>query len=165
MTTKDGFQFEILNFESGSNYWIKSSAGTIKRNNNLISVANLEPGQTANVSVASSLQLLKFNSTTMVGKAGLTPEQIEAENKLAIEKILAEANAKAESIREAQKIAAAKIEAEKKLAEAKELADKIVADARANAAAKKTTITCVKGKLTKKVSAVKPTCPVGYKKK
>lgn len=31
--------------------------------------------------------------------------------------------------------------------------------------AKKTTITCVKGKLTKKVTAVKPTCPAGYKKK
>jgi len=31
--------------------------------------------------------------------------------------------------------------------------------------AKKTTITCVKGKLTKKVTAVKPICPSGYKKK
>ena len=33
------------------------------------------------------------------------------------------------------------------------------------AALKKTTITCVKGKLTKKVTAVKPKCPAGYKKK
>ena len=32
-------------------------------------------------------------------------------------------------------------------------------------AAKKTTITCVKGKTTKKVTAVKPKCPKGYKKK
>jgi len=31
--------------------------------------------------------------------------------------------------------------------------------------ASKTTITCVKGKLTKKVTAIKPVCPVGYKKK
>jgi hypothetical protein len=31
--------------------------------------------------------------------------------------------------------------------------------------AKKTTITCTKGKLTKKVTAVKPKCPVGYKVK
>jgi hypothetical protein len=31
--------------------------------------------------------------------------------------------------------------------------------------AKKTTITCVKGKVTKKVTAVKPKCPTGYKKK
>jgi hypothetical protein len=30
---------------------------------------------------------------------------------------------------------------------------------------KKTSITCVKGKLTKKITAVKPVCPVGYKKK
>jgi hypothetical protein len=32
-------------------------------------------------------------------------------------------------------------------------------------AAKKVTITCVKGKLVKKVTAVKPVCPSGYKKK
>ncbi len=32
-------------------------------------------------------------------------------------------------------------------------------------AAKKTTITCVKGKLTKKVTAINPKCPSGYKKK
>lgn len=165
VTTKDGFQFEILNFESKSNYWIKSSIGTIKRNGKLISVADLEPGQTASVSVATSLQLPNFNSIAMVGKAGLTPEQIEKENKLAIEKILAEANAKAESIREAQKIMEAKIEAEKKLAEAKVLADKIIAEARADAAPKKRTITCVKGKLTKKVTDVKPKCPTGYKLK
>jgi hypothetical protein len=31
--------------------------------------------------------------------------------------------------------------------------------------APKTTITCVKGKLTKKVTAVAPVCPIGYKKK
>ena len=33
------------------------------------------------------------------------------------------------------------------------------------AALKKTTITCIKGKLTKKVTAVKPKCPNGYKLK
>jgi hypothetical protein len=38
------------------------------------------------------------------------------------------------------------------------------ADAKA-AALKKTTITCLKGKLVKKVTAVKPVCPKGYKKK
>jgi hypothetical protein len=32
-------------------------------------------------------------------------------------------------------------------------------------AAKKSTITCVKGKLAKKVSAVSPKCPKGFKKK
>jgi hypothetical protein len=33
------------------------------------------------------------------------------------------------------------------------------------AAVKKATITCVKGKTSKKVTAVKPVCPTGYKKK
>jgi hypothetical protein len=33
------------------------------------------------------------------------------------------------------------------------------------AAAKRTTITCVKGKSVKKVTAVKPKCPTGFKKK
>ena len=32
-------------------------------------------------------------------------------------------------------------------------------------AKKKSTITCVKGKTTKKVSAVSPKCPAGFKKK
>jgi hypothetical protein len=36
---------------------------------------------------------------------------------------------------------------------------------KANPILKKTTITCIKGKLTKKVTAVKPMCPAGYKKK
>ena len=43
-------------------------------------------------------------------------------------------------------------------------ADKAAAD-KAAAARKTTSITCVKGKLTKKVNAVKPVCPNGYKKK
>ena len=53
--------------------------------------------------------------------------------------------------------------ADKLIADAKVEADRILAAAKA-AAAKKT-ITCVKGKLTKKVTAVKPVCPAGYKKK
>jgi hypothetical protein len=39
------------------------------------------------------------------------------------------------------------------------------AAAKALAAKKKTTIICVKGKTSKKVTAVKPKCPTGYKKK
>ena len=48
---------------------------------------------------------------------------------------------------------------------AKQDADAKAAANKAAAATKKTTITCVKGKLTKKVTAVKPVCPKGYKKK
>jgi hypothetical protein len=51
-----------------------------------------------------------------------------------------------------------------KAAADKAAADKAAAEARA-AAMKKTTITCIKGKVTKKVSAIKPKCPSGYKKK
>jgi hypothetical protein len=43
-------------------------------------------------------------------------------------------------------------------------ADKAAAD-KAAASLKKTTIICVKGKLTKKITVVKPVCPKGYKKK
>jgi hypothetical protein len=46
----------------------------------------------------------------------------------------------------------------------KAAAEKAAAE-KAAAAMKKTTITCVKGKLTKKVTAVNPKCPGGYKKK
>jgi len=56
----------------------------------------------------------------------------------------------------------AKQEADAKAAA--ELKAKQEADAKA-AALKKTTITCLKGKLVKKVIAVKPVCPMGYKKK
>ena len=37
--------------------------------------------------------------------------------------------------------------------------------ATAKTVAKKITITCIKGKVTKKVTAVNPKCPTGYKKK
>jgi len=56
----------------------------------------------------------------------------------------------------------AKLEAEAKVAA--ELKAKQEAEAKA-AALKKTTITCVKGKLTKKITAAKPKCPAGFKKK
>jgi hypothetical protein len=42
---------------------------------------------------------------------------------------------------------------------------KIVASISKNTPMKSTTITCVKGKVTKKVTAVNPKCPTGYKKK
>ena len=48
---------------------------------------------------------------------------------------------------------------------AAELKAKQEAEAKAAAAQKKTTITCTKGKVTKKVTAVKPKCAAGYKKK
>jgi hypothetical protein len=95
----------------------------------------------------------------------------EAEAKAAAElkaKQEAEAKAAAELIakQEAEAKAAAELKA-KQEAEAKaaaELKAKQEAEARA-AALKKSTITCIKGKLTKKVTAAKPKCPSGYKLK
>jgi hypothetical protein len=77
-------------------------------------------------------------------------------------KAAAELKAKQEADAKATVELKVKLEAEAKAAA--ELKAKQEADAKA-AALKKTTITCVKGKLTKKVTATKPKCPSGYKLK
>ena len=102
---------------------------------------------------------------------GKSTRAIENQQTLAtLYKILAEAKAAAElkAKQEAEaKAAADKVVAEKVIADAKLEAARILAEAKAKASAalEKTTITCVKGKLTKKVTAVKPKCPSGYKLK
>jgi hypothetical protein len=85
-------------------------------------------------------------------------------------KMKQEAEAKAAAELKAKQEAEAKAAAEwkaKQEAEAKAAADlKAKQEAATKAAAKKkTTITCVKGKLTKKVTSTKPKCPAGYKRK
>jgi hypothetical protein len=98
-----------------------------------------------------------------------TAEAIVAEDKkrefaaAEVARLAAELKAK----QEAEAKAAADLKA-KQEAEARVAADKLAADKLAAAklaSMKKTTITCVKGKVTKKVTAVKPKCPTGYKKK
>jgi hypothetical protein len=79
----------------------------------------------------------------------------DAADKAAAEKLAADKAA-------AEKLAADKAAAAKKAADALAAAKIKAAQA---AAIKKTTITCIKGKLVKKVTAVKPICPKGYKKK
>lgn len=81
----------------------------------------------------------------------------EAEAKSAAE-LIAKQEAEAKAAVELR----AKQEAEAKVAA--ELKANQQAEARA-AALKKTTITCAKGKVTKKVTAIKPKCPSGYKLK
>ena len=103
-----------------------------------------------------------------------------AADKAAADKLAAELKAKQDAVDKAvadkaaadlkaaaDKAAADKAAAEKILADAKAAAATILAAAKAKAAApkKKRTITCVKGKLIKKVTAVKPVCPKGYSKK
>jgi hypothetical protein len=94
-----------------------------------------------------------------------TAEAIVAEDRKR-ESAAAEAKAAADliALQEAEAAAKAALELKaKQEAEAKGIADKLAA-AKA-AALKKTTITCIKGKSVKKVTAVKPVCPKGYKKK
>jgi len=87
----------------------------------------------------------------------------ESEATAAADRAAVELKAKQEA---EAKIAGDKAAAEKIIADAKAEAARILAAAKAKAAAsKKITITCVKGKLTKKITAVKPVCPKGYKKK
>jgi hypothetical protein len=77
---------------------------------------------------------------------------------IAIELATAKTKAEAEEKVELK----ARADAEAKIAA--EIKAKQEAEAK-TAGIKKTTISCVKGKLIKKVSAVKPKCPAGYKKK
>jgi hypothetical protein len=89
----------------------------------------------------------------------------ESEAKAAAElKAKQESEAKAAAELKAKQDAEAKAAAELKTKQEAEL--KVQQEAATKAAAtKKTTITCIKGKLTKKITAVKPKCSSGYKKK
>jgi hypothetical protein len=86
-------------------------------------------------------------------------DRVSSDAKAYRESIIAKAAADLKAKQEAE----AKAAAEKILSDAKAEAARILAEAKA--ATKKITITCMKGKLTKKVTAIKPKCPSGYKKK
>ena len=83
-----------------------------------------------------------------------------------VRKLTAELKAKQDAEFAAAELKA-KQEAEAKAAElrAKQEVEAKAKVAKLAAANKKITITCVKGKLTKKVTSIKPVCPSGYKKK
>jgi len=118
------------------------------------------------VAAAKAAEELKAK---LIADAKAAADKAAADAKAAADKAAAELKVKleAEAKAAAAKALADKAAAEKVLADAKAAAAKILAAAKAKAAAatKKTTITCVKGKLTQKVTAVKPVCPKGYKKK
>ena len=82
-----------------------------------------------------------------------------------LDDVIAKAAAELKAKQEAEAKAAAELKA-KQEAEAKAAADlKAKQEAEAKAVVlKKTTITCLKGKLVKKVTGIKPVCPKGYKK-
>ena len=107
----------------------------------------IEGLQVANTGIDSGKSLLISNKSRSEIKAYLGNLLLQAK---------AETEAKAAAELKAKQDAEAKAAAELKAKQ--EAAAKLAAD-------KKTTITCVKGKLTKKVTALKPKCPMGFKKK
>ena len=143
ITNQSSFQFSIK--QSDQEYF----ANAVKVSDESYPRANIE---------AFAIALLDLSDLESLKK-----EQ-EDESKAAAEKAAAELKAKQEAD---AKAAADKVVADKAAAElkAKQEADAKAAATKTTAAKKKTTITCVKGKLTKKVTAVKPVCPKGYKKK
>lgn len=112
----------------------------------------------ANSSLEVEANLAADFLKTVSGFSDVSKEQLLVSTRAANAKIKQRESAAAElkAKQEAEAKAAAELKA-KQEAEAAALA--------AAAKSKKTTITCVRGKLTKKVTAVKPKCPKGYKKK
>lgn len=83
------------------------------------------------------------------------------------EAVISEAQIKAKQDEEAR-VLAEKMAADRLAAEVKsrqEAESKAAQDAAKAALAKRTTITCVKGKTVRKVTAVKPVCPKGFRKR
>ena len=141
----------------------------------------VEDGPSSIRVVASGVASLPFDVNISGGFDKVAADKAIADKAAAEAKVIADAKAAAEAkvIADA-KAAADKAAADLKVkqeADAKAAADKAAADLKAKQEAdakvaaakvtslKKITITCVKGKLTKKVTAVKPACPAGYKKK
>ena len=130
--------------------------------------AELKAKQEADAKVAAELKAKQEADAKVAADKAAAELKVkqEADAKVAAElKAKQEADAKAAADKAASE-AAAKIAADKIIADANAQAAAILAAAQAKPAAnKKSTITCVKGKLTKKVTSVKPVCPAGYKKK
>ena len=113
---------------------------------------------TMTLNLVSSSLTTTAQFSELVAKASEAKLKIkqDADTKAAADKAAADAKAVADkAAADAKAVADLKAKQE---AEAKAAADKVAAN-------KKITITCVKGKIIKKVTAAKPTCPTGFKKK
>jgi len=117
-----------------------------------------------------------FPSKVLSTNVTITQESLIEADKAAADKAAAELKAAADKaaaeLKAAGDKAAAAEAADKARAAAQDAADKAAAELMAkreaeakSIATKKTTMICIKGKLTKKVTAVKPKCPAGYKVK
>jgi hypothetical protein len=137
--------------------------------NTNFTVTLLTPEQKAATKAAAEL---KAKQEAEAKAAAELKAKQDAEAKAAAElkaKQDAEATAELKIKQEAELKAAAELKAKK---DAEEAAAKVAAELKAKqegaaktAVLKKTTIVCVKGKLSKKITAIKPKCPTGYKLK
>ena len=161
--------FSFLNGRTGINLVDLSSIGRVVRGDQYSALIHSLTDSLASVYVYPNSAAASPEVQKLIVEAQAEAKSIEA-------KAAAELKAKQEADAKAAAEFAAKLEAEAKAAaelkakqeeEAKaaaELKAKQEAEAKA-VASKKKTITCVKGKLSKKVTAVKPKCPSGYKLK
>jgi hypothetical protein len=125
---------------------------------------NIDDTKKSIVAAKAAAELKAKQEAEAKAAAELKAKQ-EAEAKAAAEKAAAELKAKQEAEAKAAAELKAKQDAEAAAEKAAaELKAKQEAEAKA-AASKKTTISCVKGKLVKKVTGVGPKCPAGYKLK
>jgi hypothetical protein len=109
--------------------------------------SNFENGPSKLYVIANGIASEPFDVTISGGYDKVAADKVVSDKAAAVLKAKQELEAKA----------AAELKT-KQEADAKATADKAVAP-------KKITITCVKGKNTKKVTSLKPVCPTGYKKK
>ena len=124
-----------------------------------------ENSEFSGITLTNSLILAAAEKAAADSSAALAKAAADA--KTAADKAAADAKTAAEKAAAESQAAAVRAEAEQLIVDAKMEAVRILAAAKAKALAmtKKTTNTCVKGKLIKKVTALKPVCPKGYKKK
>ena len=147
---------------SGSPLWYEKNGESI-----YIAATSASMGAWAALDPKDSLWSDPFWSINGGGEyytAQAFPDVIESANKFLTQQIIIEKKVVADL--KAKADAAAELKA-KQEADAKTAAElKSKQDAAVKAASlKKITITCIKGKSVKKVTAIKPVCPKGYKKK
>jgi hypothetical protein len=158
-------------FFTNANVYISNISGTKVPNRNSVNVDGTWLDVRSGIGVQPQYSVrrsLQVNTPTVFPDI--------SEGKALLEKVVAgkstrhqEKIARLEAESTAKADAKAKADAEAKAATERAVAEVIArSEAQPTARAtslKKSTITCVKNKLTKKVTAVKPKCPAGYKKK
>jgi hypothetical protein len=124
--------------------------------------AELKAKQDAEAKAAAEKAAAELKAKQEAEAKAAAELKAKQEAEAAAEKAAAELKAKQEA--EAKAAAELRVRQEAEAKAAAELKAKQEAEAKA-AASKKTTISCVKGKLVKKVTGVGPKCPAGYKLK